>query len=126
MFSRKNTIIITLMVILVLGTIVLHAEHIDIQVRNIYRYSYGHAPVHFYAEGWSTGDEVNLVKGDIANEPHSYVTWYGVQIVQDYYEYTASQAERSVDGDFYYSQNIEKCTLPRPVEPIPGPPPAQD
>ena len=122
MFSRKNTIIIALIAMFVLGTIVLHAESINLRVNNIYRYNYGPAPVHFDADGWSTGDEVRLVKTNIANEPNSYVTWYGVPIVQDVYYYTASQAERSVGGVFYYSQNWEICTLPGPVEPIPSTP----
>lgn len=104
----------------------MNAESINIQVSNIYRYNWGHAPVHFDADGWSTSDEVRLEKGNIANEPNAYVIWYGVLIVQDYYEYTAYQSDRSVDGDFYYSQSWEKCTLPGQWEPIPDDPPAGD
>lgn len=121
---RKYTIIIALIAIFVFGSVILHAESINIKVSNIYRYNWGPAPVHFDAEGWGTGHTVNLVKGNIANEPYPYVIWYGVLITNDYYEYTASQDDRSVNGDFYYSQNWETCTLPGAWEPIPDDPPA--
>ena len=124
MFSRKNTIIIALIAIFVLGSVVLHAETIDVEIWNVYSRNWGHESVTFNAVGQGTGSTASRETGYLYNLTPPMVAFDGIGLVPDTYNYTAAQDTRSVTGEFHYQDGFLKCTLPGQWEPIPDNPPA--
>ncbi len=124
MFSRKNTIIIVLIAIFVLGSVILHAETIDVEVWNVYSRNWGHESVTFRAVGQATGWVITRASGNVYNLTPPMVGWNGIGVSPQFYDYTATQNTRSVTGVFHYQDGLVKCTLPGQSEPIPNDPPA--
>ena len=126
---RRNTIIIALIAIFVLGSVILHADIIDIQVRNVYSHNWSHAPLEVitYELGSSTPYRTHTT-GNLYNLPSSTYTFENKYYDQGSYTYTATQGNRTVSGSFYLhgQWGVILKSLPGPYEPIPNDPPAGD
>ena len=129
MFSRKNTVIIAIIAIFVLGSVILHADIIDIQVRNVYSHVWSHAPLEVitYELGSSTPYRTHTT-GNLNNLPSSTYTFEDLYYDQGGYDYTVTQGNRTVSGQFWLwgQWGVILKSLPGPYEPIPRDPPVQD
>ena len=124
MLNRKHTIIIALIAIFVLGTIILHADTVDIKVSNIYRYAWGDDPVSFFGHGSTGAHDIDLETGSTANYPNPWVYWDDVYCGESMYICTATQDNRWVGRSCFTLHPVWKFTLPGQWEPIPDDPPA--
>jgi len=125
MFNKKNTIIIALIAIFTLGSILLNADVVDIQVSNVYSRNYGHEPVEFVAEGYGNHD-FSKITGELHDLDDPWIYWENQPIFNSAYECEAKQDNRSVSGVRYSSQWLWYFRLPGRWEPIPDDPPIPD
>ena len=125
MFNKKNTIIIALIAIFVLGSITLNAL-LRVEVWNVYSRSWGHDHVTWEATSQFSGYEVSRVWYYPNNLTPAMVAWNGIALGPGDHDYEAAQDTRSVTGEVHQSETLLKITLPGQWEPIPNNPPMQD
>lgn len=123
---RKNTIIIAIIAIFVLGSVILHAGVYDLEINNVYSHNWSHAPV--YVTLVSIHGTTYLDSGTLTNLPSSTYTFENEHLDECYYTFTAHQEDRTISGSFslHGQWGVVLGTLPGPYEPIPKDPPIQD
>ena len=125
---RKNTVIIAIIAIIVLGSVILHADIIEIQVRNVYSHGWSNEPVEVIAyQSGSSNPYRTYTTGNLYNLPISTITFGSSYYPQGYYTFTATQGNRFVSASIcLIGQGVVILTLPGPYEPIPKNIPVQD